>query len=427
MPSAEATESHRLAEKRPGLLARMWQLWSRLVFGAVPTVIALVMLGLVLREALNDPIEVTPLSVPASFSAQGLTPEVMAARLLDAIDGTALQTLAETLHRPAAELENSTPDLNLPIVGLSLHALASLTRKLLGWHERRLTGEVTETGGMLHLRLRLSGQGAIADVSVPVRDGADRLLSLAAPQVWRVVSPRLYAWHIALLEADESETRERLMTLRRRARDPEVQATLTYLIARSLIRGGQAEEGLAMMDTLVAERPGYSAGHYGRAQALLALQRPEEALAAHQTGLALDPESAWAHLVAAALLRQAGQYDAALTAARRAQELDDDDRPGLIEESHVLRAMSRHADAAAHARRALTLDPNHAPALVALGEALLRLEEAEAALAVFDQALREVPNLGVAQHGRDAALAALGRASAAPAATAQPVSVPPPR
>jgi tetratricopeptide (TPR) repeat protein len=425
MTAAAIPESATPVERRPGLVARAWHMWSRLVFGALPTAIAVVMLALVLREALNDPIEVSPLSVPASFLAQGLTPDVMAARLLDAIDGTALQTLSETLHRPAAELENATPDLNLPIVGLSLHALASLTRKLLGWHERRLTGEVTETGDMLHLRLRLSGQGAIGDVSVPVRDGADRLLTLAAPLVWRVVSPRLYAWHVALLDAEEAEIRERLVALRRRARDAELQATLNYLIGRSLIRSGEPEEGLAAMDALVAERPGYASGHYGRAQALLALKRPQEALAAHQQGLSLDPESAWAHLVSAALLRQAGDYDAALAAARRAQELDDDDRPGLVEESHVLRAMARHADAAAHARRALALDPNHAPALVALGEALLRLDEAEAALAVFDQALREAPHLTQARHGRAAAAAALAR-SAPPAVTPPPAAAPPP-
>lgn len=386
-----------------------WQRWSRLVFGAVPTLIGLMMIGLVVSKAMNDPIEVTPIAVPSAFAAQGLTPEVMAARLLDAIDKVATQTLTETLHRPAAELENGTPDLNLPIVGLSLHSLASLTRKLLGWPERRLSGEVTRSGDMLQLRVRLSGHGAIADVAVPAAEGPDRLLALAAPQVWRVVAPRLYAWHVAQLDTEEQEIRDRLLALRRRARDPDTIATLTYLIARSQVRGGDPEQGLAMMDTLVAERPRYAAAHYGRADALQAMRRPEEALAAQQRGLSLDPDSPWAHLVSAALLRQLGRFDAALVAARRAQELDEDDRPGLVEESIVLREMSRPADAADRARRALSIDPRHAPALAALGEALLRLEENEAALAVFNQALSEMPQLSAAQAGRAAALRALGR------------------
>ena len=397
---------------RPPTTARppsAWHRWSRLAFGAVPTVVGLTMLGLVVREAMNDPIEVSPLSVPTAFAVQGLTPEVMAARLLDAIDKVATQTLTETLHRPSAELQNSTPDLNLPIVGLSLHSLASLTRKLLGWPERRLSGEVTRAGDMLHLRVRLSGHGAIADVAAPASDGPDHLLALAAPQVWRVVAPRLYAWHVAQLDAEEQEIRDRLLAMRRRARDPETIATLTYLIARSLVRDGQPEQGLAMMDALVAERPRYAAAHYGRAQALQSLHRPEEALAAQQRGLSLDPDSPWAHLASAALLRQLGRLDAALAAARRAQELDDDDRPGLVEESMVLRDMSRPADAAERARLALSIDPRHAPALAALGEALLRLGENEAALAVFDQALSEMPQLAAAQAGRAAALRALGR------------------
>ncbi len=399
------------AEAKPAARrwGRLWSALSRIALGAIPSLIGLTMLALVARQALNDPIEFTPIAVPASFASQGLTPEVMAARLLDAIDATATETLSETLHRPSTELENSTPDLNLPVVGLSLHSLASLTRKLLGWPERRLSGEIIQAGQDLQLRLRLSGHGVVADVSAPASEGPDRLLALAAPQVWRVVSPRLYAWHIAQLGIEEEEVRDRLTALRRRARDPETVATLTYLIARSLVRGGRADEGLAMMDQLVAERPTYAAAHYGRAQALHALGQPEEALAAQQRGLSLDPDSPWAHIVSSALLRQLGRYDAALAAARRAQELDEDERPGLIEESHVLREMARPSDAADRARRVLALDPRHAPALSALGEALLRLNENEAALAVFEQALREMPHLAVAQLGRAKALRALGR------------------
>ena len=391
------------------LLMGAWHAWSRFVFAALPVVIGLTMAGLVVHEAVNDSIEFTPIAVPAGFADHGLTPEVVAARLADAIDRTATQTLSETLHRPAAELENSTPDLNLPVVGLSLHSLASLTRKLLGWPERRLTGEITQAGDQYRLRLRLSGHGVVADVAVPQSEGADRLLVLAAPQVWRAVSPRLYAWHVAQLDIEEAQIRDRLLELRRRARDRETQATLTYLIGRSLVRGGRAEEGLAMMDGLVQASPSYAAGHYGRAQALQALHRPEEALAAQKHGLDLDPNSPWAHLLSSALLRQLGRYDEALVAARRAQELDDDDRPGLVEESNILREMERPNDAAERARRILAVDPHHAPALTALGEALLRLDEAEAALAMFDQALREAPQLPAAQNGRAAALHALGR------------------
>jgi len=397
---------------RRGLIARAIHLgssWSRFVLGALPVVIGLTMVGLVVHEATNDSIEFTPIGVPAGFADHGLTPDVVAARLVDAINETATQTLSETLHRPSTELENATPDLNLPVVGLSLHSLASLTRKLLGWPERRLSGEVTQSGDTLRLRLRLTGRGVIADVAAPASDGVDRLLVLAAPQVWRSVSPRLYAWHVAQLDIEEAEIRDRLFELRRRVQDPDTWSSLTYLLARSLVRSGQAEDALAMMDELVRDHPRYAAAHYGRAQALEALQQPQEALAAQQRGLNLDPDSPWAHLLSAGLLRQLGRYDEALAEARKAQDLDDDDRPGLVEESNVLREMSRPAEAADRARRALALDPHHAPALAALGAALLRLNQNEAALAAFEQALHEMPQLPAALAGRSAALHALGR------------------
>jgi tetratricopeptide (TPR) repeat protein len=406
-----------------GAAAGAWQLGHRALFALVPVALAAAMLAVVLHQALRQPIEVHPLAVPAPLLATGLTPEVAALRLMDAIESTARAVHAETMHRPSAELEGSAPDVTIPGAGLSLRSLSTVLRHLMGWPERRITGEFLLADKRLRLRLRLARHGVVADVEGPAADGPDPLLARAAPELWRALSPRLYAWHLAQSGGDPQELRDRLLQLRRRVADDETDATLAYLIARSLVQSGRAPEALEMLDALIAARPRYPAGHYGRAQALRALGEREAALAAQARGMALDPGSPWAHLTSAELLRELGRLEDALAAARRAQALDEDDRPGLVEESRVLRLLVRLPEAAEAARRALAIDRAHAPAVAALGHVMAARGEATEALAVFDRAVALLPTLAEAHAGRGAALAALGRPAEALEALARAIAL----
>jgi tetratricopeptide (TPR) repeat protein len=400
-----------------------WQLANRLALTVLPIFLGAAAVALVLREAARQPIEVATLSAPGSPAETGMTGDVLALRLLDAIEAAARAVHTETMHRPMAELEGSQPDINIPVAGVSLRSVAGMVRGLLGWPERRLSGEVVAAGDQLRLRLRLAGHGVVADVESPAAAGADALLALAAPEVWRVVSPRLYAWHVALSVGEPAAIRDRLAQLRRHAPDAETEATITYLVARSLVQSGEAAEALRMLDALVAQSPGYAAAHYGRALALRALRRPEEALVEQERGMALDPGSGWAQQLAAALLREMGRLQPALDAARRAQALDDDDRPGLVEESRVLGLMGRAAEAVAAARRAIALDPRFAPALSALGHALVTQRDDAAALTAFEQAIGVAPSLAEAHAGRGQVLARLGRTQEALEALARSIAL----
>lgn len=412
----EPDETPAAETRPPGLIRRgweraksVWEFGQRLMLGTLPLVLAVLALVMVVREAARQPIEIAEISVPTSLSDSGLSGTVAARRLLDAINATAHAVRTETMHRPSAELEGSEPDLNIPAAGLSLRGLAALLRNLLGWPERKLSGEIIVSGDRMRLRLRLAGHGVIADVEGSSADGADPLLLRAAPEVWRIVAPRLYAWHLAEMDAEEEEIRDRLLLLRRRTEDPDAVATIDFLFARSLVRSGHAARALELLDLVMEQGPPRASAHYGRALALRALGDREGALAAQARGLAMDPLSPWAHLLSAVLLRELGRYDAALAAAREAQRLDDDDRDGLIEEARILRFMGRLAEAASVARRAVALDPTYAPAHAGMGHTLLHQNENAAALAAFETALRLAPHLADGHTGRGQALAGLGR------------------
>ncbi len=426
----DADETPTAETRPPGLIRRGWErgkaAWEfsqRLMLGTLPLILAVLAIFMVLREAARHPIEIAEIAVPSSLSDTGLTGAVAAHRLLDAINATANAVRTETMHRPSAELESAEPDLNIPAAGLSLRGLAGLVRNLLGWPERKLSGEIIVSGDQMRLRLRLAGHGVIADVEGPTADGADQLLLRAAPEVWRVVAPRLYAWHIAEMDAEEEEIRDRLLLLRRRAVDADAVATINFLFARSLVRSGHAARALELLDLVMEQGPPRASAHYGRAIALRAMGDREGALAAQAQGLALDPLSPWAHLSSAVLLRELGRFDAALAAARTAQRLDDDDRDGLIEEARILRFMGRLAEAASVARRAVALDPTYAPAHAGMGHTLLRQNEHAAALAAFETALRLAPHLADGHTGRGQALAGLGHTPDALEALARAIAL----
>lgn len=407
-PAAEARPSG-LIRRGWGRAVAIWEFGQKLMLGTLPLVLVVLAVVMVVREAARQPIEISEVAVPTSLSDSGLSGAVAARRLLDAINATAHAVRTETLHRPSAELEGSEPDLNIPAAGLSLRGLAALLRNLLGWPERKLSGEIIVAGDRMRLRLRLAGHGVIADVEGPTAEGADPLLLRAAPEVWRVVAPRLYAWHLAETDAEEEAIRDRLLLLRRRVEDADTVATINFLFARSLVRSGHAQRALELLDLVMEQGPPRALAHYGRALALRGLGDRQGALEAQARGLALDPLSPWAHLSSAVLLRELGRYEEALAAARTAQRLDDDDRDGLIEEARILRFMGHLAEAASVARRAVALDPTYAPAHAGMGHTLLRQNENMAALAAFETALRLAPHLADGHTGRGQALAGLGR------------------
>ncbi|MCU0889329.1 MAG: hypothetical protein MUC64_15210 [Rubritepida sp.] len=174
----------------------------------VPVFGGLILAFILFDELNRDDIEVRPIAVPARLAEAGFTPEVAALRLMDALLELQASVGAEPRRR-TGDATGPHPDFTVPLTGLSLRSLASALRDSFGLPERRVTGEVTQEGETLRLRLRLSGQGVIADVAAATPDA---LLRAGAPQVWRAVQPVLYAWWLAGEAPTEASMREALST-----------------------------------------------------------------------------------------------------------------------------------------------------------------------------------------------------------------------
>lgn len=367
---------------------------------------------LLAREMRRDEIEVAPIAVPARLAEAGLASEVVALRLLDQLEATARVVRTESVERPTTELAGAQPDFNVPIAGLSLRSTAQLLRRVLGYRERRVTGEiVVESGDKLSLRLRLSGHGQIVDLhGYPISD-IDTLLRDAAPLVWRPLLPQLYAWWVADTIDDQQKVRERLAAIRRDsdARDPGIERTIMFLSARSLTRSGRIKEAMPIFEELVVKHPSWPGSWSGRALALAGTYQGPKAVEDLRKAISLDARWVAGHAQLSRTLQEMAQPAEALRAADTALVLDPDDLTALTARVASLRSLGRHDDAVRMSRAVVASFPRSANARSELAWSLLRRRDHAGALAAFEAGLEISARHGGLLSGKIETLLALNR------------------
>lgn len=395
------------APARTGFWGGVLALLPRLL----PLVGGLILLMILVDELRRDGIEVQPISVPARLVEAGLTPDVVALRLTDAIMHLQDSVGGEPRRRTGADVGGTHPDFTVPLTGLSLRSVASTLRGMLGIPERRVSGEITVDGETLRLRLRLSGQGVIADVAA---SNPDALIRAGAPQVWRVVQPVLYAWWLSTEAPSEMEMREALTDMMHSAgSDRMLMRTAQLLIVRSLARTGEAAAALEISEAQLREFPGYGPAQHARGRALRELGRLDEAMAAFEASQRAMPQVAFPRVGMAQVLRDRGENQAAYDLLVQPVRDNAVDAQGEVEMAFALIALGRAREALPLARRAVAEDAKNPSAQTVLGYALLAERQPEAALSAFDLAISHGPLWGEAQLGRVEALLALGRSAAA--------------
>ena len=375
-----------------GLIVAVWDGFYSFLFRVAPLLLAIAFLLLLLREMRREDIEIAPIQVPVRLAEAGLSPDVVALRLLDQVVLVQNTVTAERLGQQRLELAGDQPDFNVPIAGLSLRALAKLLRSVLGKPSQRITGEIVLEKGELKLRLRLAGQGLVADIDGVPADAVDELLARAAPEIWRVIQPQLYAWHLAQNEPDQAIVRDKLRALLRNADgDVATENTARGLIGRSYLREGRPRDAFEVAEAIIQSSPNLGVAWYLRGLAQFRMGRVEAALEDYRRAQQLDPRAIWVHVALANVFTQAGRLDEALSEIRKALAMQPRDPWALLHEGNILLAMNRTQEAMLAVRRGLEQDPNSAEMRLLLGRVLLRLGNPAEAASAFQQAVRLAP------------------------------------
>lgn len=393
--------------REDSFLGRLWAATP----AALPILAGIALLAMLVNELRRDMIVVMPISVPARLVEAGLTPEVVALRLLDGIGRVEDQVRGEPMRRTGAEIAGSQPDFTVPIAGISLRSVASVVRDMLGIREKRVTGEVTVDGEQLRIRLRMTGEGIIADER---HDDIYQLVDQASPSIPKATQPSLYAWWLAETAGSEARVQQVLGgMLEDSPATTEEARTLRLLLSRSLARSGRPAEALALADALLVEHPTYAVAAYSRGRALRDLGRLDEAWEAMRQAQRLLPGAPFVHVGMAQVLRDRGEAAAALAEVTPSLLPGRADSQAPTEAAMALLDLGRHGEALALARRAVGQDGRNPSALTALGRALASLGRQAEAMAPLDRALQEAPLWQEARLARIEGLLALGDHDAA--------------
>jgi tetratricopeptide (TPR) repeat protein len=403
MSEEQKTPPAEEATGKKGLISRLVKLWTKVqavLFTVMPVIIGLVLIGLIIREVNQDSIEVAPIQVPARLAATGLTAEVVALRLLDQIAAAERIVTSERVVRPHVELTGQKPDFTVPVAGISLRSLADIARNILGIAPRRVSGEIIQEDDNIRLRLRIAGHGQIADIGGFGINQVDALLAAGAPEVWRIIFPKLYAWHLAQTLGVETEVRERLSRmLMLDVKDPDVQRTVRALIGRSFIRSGRGQDAYEIFDALVASHPKDDAYLYGRGRAQTLLGRLDAAMEDFERARQLDPTAFWVHTGIAQVMRARREFAKALEEIDKGLTLRPDDPTGLTEKAEIMLGLGRSQEAFKLVQDALIYDPYSPGAHFLLGRLRLAQYDFKGALEAMTEATRRAPTFMDARLG----------------------------
>jgi tetratricopeptide (TPR) repeat protein len=363
------------------------------LFYGLPALVVATPFYLLAQEMRELGIEVEPISVPTALPERGLTADVVARHLADQIDLVRRATLADHTDRRPAELSARTPRFEPPAPRVSLQNLATVLRDLIGRPRRRMTADVVLLpDGRYSLRVYLNDAGQVARVDNFTADTIDEQLALAAPQVWRAVSPRLYAWWLVGHEDRPDALQAALIQLAREVtNDPQTSSTVAMLRARTMLRSGKPQEANALLADLTTRSADYSPGWAMRAMALAELRRGAEALEMMSRARTLDGGYAWSSKTAARLYLRLGRPDDALTEIRVARRLDPMDGDAMVIEVGTLLAIRRTEEALSAARAGAERAPTHPGMQDALANALSASNRPDLALAAVDRELATFP------------------------------------
>ena len=413
-------------EPTASTLMKLWSSFQAALWAVVPIIVLTIMIVLVVREIHQDTIEVAPIQVPTSLAETGLTPEVVALRLLDQIAAAERVVTSERVVRPNVELVGQKPDFNVPIAGISLRSLADIARNLIGIAPRRVSGEIILNEDKLKLRLRLAGHGQIADIGGFAFNQVDELLAAGAPEVWRFVFPKLYAWHLAQTLGVETDVRERLTRmLLLDGLDADAERAVRALIGRSFLRSGRGQEAYAIFAALVANSPNEGGFIYGRGRARFLLGDLDAAMEDYARARQLDAGAFWIHTGIAQVIRARGEYAKALEEIDKGLNLRSDDPTAMTEKGEIMLRLGRSQEALKLVQDALIYDAFSPTAHLLLGRLRLAQYDGRGALAAMTEATRRAPTSMDAHLGRAEAFLFIGRPADAEASLNQALSLGP--
>ncbi len=351
----------------------LWVLAGR----ALTALLVVAVLFLLTYETLHHVVAVEPIPSTKSTTDLGLTPDVAAQHMRDALADIALA--AQRARRTNLSLDAQTPDMTLPGVGVSVGTIAAYLRGILHIDAvRQVSGDFTESHGRVTLRMRVDGMLVYETPEGGVDPAqAQQELALAAGKVALEITPSLYAAYLRQrCDADEIATLRRIVATT--AVDPTERGDAERLWGQIMAEAG---DPVSALEHYAAARRLYDQDGAARKSAVLQnyigqahLQAgdAELAKAAYRQALHAGPSwpsaaTAWLNL-GDVLRDQDKNWPAALAAYQQALAIDPHLRYARDAEGRTYEKLASYPEAADSYRASIEDYPGDLQSYVHLSE-----------------------------------------------------------
>jgi tetratricopeptide (TPR) repeat protein len=392
------------------------QLWSKLValaewFDALSLkhigIGALIALLLLYWEAVNnDDVIIDPFTVPAYFAQEGLTPEVIASRIFDALQGlevTSNITLGKD-NLATYRDEESTPDVEIPGTKVGLKGVVDFAKVVFGSNQLHVSGSIivplpdsnkassTEREATVTIYfIQRKTKNTPTIVKVPA-ENLDALFEACAKALLRRINPLM----LAAYQTDHGEF-EQAIALAAKAsheawRGDPYRSNALSVWGNALSAQKSFDAAIAKYQQAIKLNP-QSGGVYLNWGVALANQRKyTEGIQKFQQAIALNPNDAIAYLNWASSLAEEGKHEEAASKFSKAISLAPNAAYTYVAWGNALRYQQKYDQAIAQLQTAIEINPDYALAYEALGQILFEQKKYDEAISKLGKAIALYPS-----------------------------------
>ena len=395
---------------------------------------ARIILGLVLipivayaiREAKRDVLIIDPFAVPKRFEEAGITSDVMANRIGDAIidiETNTESTLARRDNLTPFQVSEISFNIEIPGTKIGLKTLIDATRTVFGIYPKHVSGDIYLQPDTLPAEPTPVQKSQVI-VTVYLSEGRRRTppitskassesVDVLAHRIAETVLEQINPYLLGAYKLDHGEVQQagdlaKSMTKDEKGSKRRKEAAFN-LWGNVLYAQGKNDEAIAKYQKVIELDPKFAPAYNNWGTALHAQGRNDEAIAKYQKATDLDPKYAYAYNNWGSVLYAQRKNDEAIAKYQKVIELDPKYVIAYNNWGNALQAEGKNDEAIAKYQKAIELDPKYAYAYNNWGTALLAKGKNEEAIAKYQKATELDPKYENAYNNWGLALTAQRR------------------
>ena len=306
------SRSHRRPVWQPGKLSRFASFLTDVLEQVtlsrmVLVVFVLPVLFYIYREVTHDALIIDPFTVPKRFEEAGLTSEVVANRIGDALREIEITTQTRMKKDNLSSLrdDGSMPDVEIPGTKLGLKTVVEITRTVFGIYPKHVSGDI-----VVHATIPANAE-AQATVTFYIAQGRSRSraislvvtaldIELLAQRTAEMVLGQVNPYVLAAYRADRGEFKEAVEIVQRIVENPSedrIHISAAFILWGSVLsQQEQYNEAIAKLQKAIELNSKDAIAYHNWGNVLSQQKKYDEAVAKLRKAIELDPKDVMAYV-----------------------------------------------------------------------------------------------------------------------------------